>query len=95
MLIRDIALFSSRLAGVIWWLVNPDRWERAFNDSWVWPVLGLLFLPWTTLMWVAVAPTGNPTGVDWLWLGLAFLGDVASYGSSGYGNRDRMGYSSY
>jgi hypothetical protein len=41
-------------------------------------------------MWVAVAPTGNPNGIDFMWLGLALLGDFISYSGSGYGNRDRI-----
>jgi hypothetical protein len=89
-------LFSARAANILWWILEPNRWEAAFNDSWVWPVLGILFLPWTTLMWVLVAPTGNPVGFDWFWLALAFFGDLFSYAGGGYTNRSRMpGYSSY
>jgi hypothetical protein len=85
-------LFLGPRAGILfWWLVNPSRWSAAF-DTWVWPTLGFLFLPWTTLMFVAVAPVGNVVGWDWFWLALAFLGDVASYGSSGWSNRSRLGY---
>ena len=95
-LMAILMIFSARLAAVVWWIANPNRWEAAFNGSWVWPLLGIIFLPWFTLMWVAVCPTGNPNGTDFLWLGLALLGDFASYAGSGYGNRDRVpGYSSY
>jgi len=95
--LTTLLLFGPRLADALWWLVEPGRWSAAFNGSWVWPLLGIIFLPWTTLMWVIVAPTGNPAGIDWLWLGLALLGDIATYGSGGYTNRDRYssGYSSY
>jgi len=41
-------------------------------------------------MFVAVAPFGNVAGWDWVWLGFAVLADVVSYGSSGYGNRNRI-----
>jgi hypothetical protein len=95
-LIALLLLFSARLADVVWWIAEPNRWDRAFNGSWVWPVLGIIFLPWTTLMWVIVAPTGNPEGFDWLWLGIAVFGDLATYSGSGYGNRDKVpGYTSY
>jgi hypothetical protein len=33
--------------------------------TWIWPLLGLIFLPWTTLMYVIVFPV---IGLDWLWL---------------------------
>jgi hypothetical protein len=95
-LFATMLLFGPRIAGIFWWIVSPGRWDAAFNDNWFWPVLGLIFLPLTTLMWVLVCPTGNPNGFDWFWLALAVFGDIASYGSSGYTNRERVpGYSSY
>ena len=44
-----------RVALVLVWLFG-DRIDRAF-DSWVWPLLGLLLLPWTTLMYIIVSVT--------------------------------------
>ena len=79
-----------RIAGIIWWLVQPVRWNAAFS-SWIWPVLGLIFLPWTTIMYVAVAP-GGITGIfEWGFLILAFVIDIGAYTGGGYGNRDRFG----
>ena len=95
-LVAIMLVFSARFADVLWWIIEPGRWSAAFNGSWVWPVLGIIILPWTTLMWVIVAPMGNPTGFDWVWLGLAVCGDIFSYAGGGYTNRDRVpGYSSY
>ncbi len=92
--IFTILLFlGPRVAGAIWWIAAPVRWQTAFNGSWLWPVLGLLFLPWTTLMFVIVAP-GGVVGFDWFWLALAFVADLGSYGGGGYGNRNRLGYRS-
>jgi hypothetical protein len=57
-------------------------------------VLGLIFLPWTTIMFVIVAP-GGVVGFDWVWIGLAVVIDIGSYSGSAWGNRDRMpGYGS-
>jgi hypothetical protein len=83
-----LVFLGPRFGIVLWWLINPNRWDAAF-DTFFWPFLGFLFLPWTTLMFVAVAPFGNVSGWDWAWLALAFLGDLASY-SNGYVNRRRM-----
>jgi hypothetical protein len=43
-------------------------------------------------MYVAVAPTGtgSVTGFDWVWLGLAVIVDIASYGGGAYGNREKI-----
>jgi hypothetical protein len=88
-----LLLAGPRAAAVIWWLIAPGRWDLAFN-TFIWPVLGILFLPWITLTWVIVAPTGNANGIDWLWLGLAFCLDLAMTFGGGYTNRNRVpGYS--
>ncbi len=85
-----VTLFGGpRIGGLLWWLFYPGRWESAFKDNWFWPVLGLIFLPWTTIMFVAVAPFGNVSGWDWLWLGFGFMADFMSIASGGYGGRNR------
>jgi hypothetical protein len=85
-----LIFLGPRAAGIVWWLAQPLRWQTAFNNSWLWPVLGLIFLPWLTLMFVLVAP-GGIVGFDWLWLGVALLGDIGFYAGGGYKNRDRLG----
>lgn len=88
-------VFGPRLAGIFWWIAQPNRWVGAAGafTTWLWPALGLLVVPFTTLMYVAVYP-GGIGGWDWLWMGLAVAADIASYAGGGYGNRDRIpGYS--
>ena len=90
-----LVFLGPRIGGAIWWIAQPVRWVGNVGafDTWIWPVLGLIFLPWTTIMYVAVAPNGV-VGFDWVWLVLAVVVDIASYGGGGYGNRDRIpGYS--
>jgi len=84
-----LVIIGPRAAILVWWLIDMDRWQRAFANGF-WAFLGFLFAPWTTLAWATVAPAGV-TGFDWIILGLGILADVASYSSSLYGNR---GYSS-
>jgi hypothetical protein len=81
-------LFGPRMGILIWGLVQPARWQAAF-DTFVWPLLGFLFLPWTTLMYVSVAPLGV-VGFDWVWIALAVVADIVTYTGGGYGNRDRI-----
>ncbi len=88
------AAFFPRLAVLFVWLFTPLV-NRAFT-TFIWPLLGIIFLPFTTLMWVIVAPTGNVYGADWIWLALAFVGDLATHAGGGYGNRNRVpGYGQY
>ena len=85
-----LLFFGPRLAILIWWLINRLYVTRAFADSWLLGILGWIFLPWLTLMYIIVYP-GGIIGFDWVWLGLALLADLASYGGGGYGNRSRFG----
>ncbi|MEJ2560436.1 MAG: hypothetical protein P8186_30290 [Anaerolineae bacterium] len=83
-----LVLLGPRAGILIWWLINPLRWQLTF-PSFIWPLLGFLFLPWTTLMYVLVAPAGI-FGLDWLWLGLAVIADISMHAGGAYGNRDRV-----
>jgi len=84
-----LVFLGPRFASIIWWIANPTRWVGVAFDNALWPILGIMFLPWATLMYVLVAP-GGVVGWDWLWLGLAVLGDIGMYAGGGYGNRDRL-----
>ena len=73
-------VFLGPRAGVlVWWLINPLRFNIAFNTI-ILPILGIIFLPWTTLMYLIVFP-GGIVGFDWLWLGLGLVADIAMHGS--------------
>lgn len=84
-LITVLIFLGPRFGILIWWLLDMARWERAFS-SFIWPLLGFIFLPWTTLAYVLVFP-GGVTGFDWIWLILGILIDLGAYSGSGYGNR--------
>jgi len=87
-LMTVLVLLGARAVDIVWWIAQPGRWDAAFS-SWLWPVLGILIAPWTTMMWVLVSP-GGVNGIDYLWVGLAVVVDIASWSGGAYGNRDRM-----
>jgi hypothetical protein len=92
-LILSVLLFGPRLILVIWWLFDPVRWAASF-DTVLFPILGFLFLPWTTVMYVLVLPQGIE-GLDWLVITLALLADVGSLAGGALRGRGRMqGYQS-
>jgi hypothetical protein len=78
-----------RLAILVWYLFTPAYVNSAF-DSFIWGFLGFLFLPWTTLMYIAIYP-GGIIGFDWILLGLGIFADMASY-FGGYRERERVPY---
>jgi hypothetical protein len=87
-LLLTMVFFGPRTAIFLWWLVNPERWERVY-DTFILPFVGFLFAPWTTLMYVIVGTAGL-NGLDYLWMGLAILADLVSISGSGaYGQRRR------
>ena len=88
-LLTSLFLLGPRVAIVVWWLLQPARWQVAFHNVFIWPVLGLIFLPWTTLAYVLAAPLGTLSGGGWLIVVLGLLADLISYSGGGYGNRDR------
>jgi hypothetical protein len=77
-----IILFFARLALLVVWIVTPLV-NRAFHGGWLLPLLGILFLPLTTLVYVLVYSLSGSgvTGWGWLWVVLAFLLDLGVYSS--------------
>jgi hypothetical protein len=74
-----LALISPRLALIVMALFS-DMLSRAF-DSWLLPLIGFFILPWTTLAYAAFwdwGPGRDVTGVEWAFVVVAFLFDLAS-----------------
>jgi hypothetical protein len=82
-----LSMGLTRLALLFVWLFT-DYVQTAF-DGWVVPLLGLIFLPFTTLAYALVWSPVGLHGIDFVWLALAFLIDMGSYLGSGYTNRGR------
>ena len=80
------ALFAGafpRFAVFFIWLARPALFSAAFGGSWFLPLLGIIFLPFTTLMYVILWTPGiGVVGWDWLWLGLAVYSYDANQGES-------------
>jgi hypothetical protein len=80
----------SRIFLIMIWISRPLYFNAAFSTI-IFPCLGFLFLPFTTLMYVfLIQGVGGIQGIDWLWLVLAVLLDLATISSAGYANRERL-----
>ncbi len=80
----------SRIALLMFWISRPVAWNATFGGI-IWPCLGFLFLPFTTLMYAwLMQGVGTIQGLDWLWLVIALLLDVSSFAAAGAANRDRL-----
>jgi hypothetical protein len=80
---------APRLFLILAWIFS-ERWARVWADtSFIWPLLGIIFLPYTTVMYMLVwSPTGI-AGWDWLWIILGLLLDVMKWGQL-YNERQRV-----
>lgn len=73
-----------RLGAIVWWLIQPARFSLIFSNILI-PILGIVFLPWTTLMYLIIAP-GGINGFEWIFFGLGVLFDIGSYSGAALKN---------
>lgn len=88
-----VLILAPRIAILYWWLKDQPVVALAFQNwgipgsvpipVWIWPLLGGIFLPWTTLAYLFLFP-GGIVGYEWIILAIAFIIDVAGHGSSIY-----------
>ncbi len=85
------SMISPRLAlGLVW--IFSDFVDRAY-DSFIVPFLGLLVMPWTTLIYaLAYAPRVGVTGWGWFFVILGVLADLSSWGENAWRNRESIPY---
>jgi hypothetical protein len=81
-----VSLLSPRLGFIALWIFT-NTVERSFTNF-ITPLLGLLFLPYTSIIYVLVNnPEYGVSGIGWFFVVFGFLVDVGSYSGSAYGNR--------
>src|SRR5215207_8171390 len=79
-----------RVALVVAWLFT-DRVEIAFDDEWLLPLAGLIFLPYTTFFYVlAYAPVAGVEGIGWFFVVLGFLLDLGNLFGGGQEGRRQV-----
>lgn len=80
--------FFPRIADVILWIARPNLFLAPFNGNWFWPMLGIVFLPVTTLFYVVLwSPVTGLAGWDWFWVGLAVMMDISNLAGTVRANR--------
>ncbi|MCL5407227.1 MAG: hypothetical protein M1429_01900 [Patescibacteria group bacterium] len=73
-----IGAFAPRLAFILLWIFTPLV-SRVFGNI-VLPILGFIFLPFTTLFYVLVASSLGQNNIwGWLLILIGFLLDLRSY----------------
>ena len=91
-LLAMLAAFAPRLVLILAWIFGP-RWDIVWRGNWLLPILGIIFLPYTTVMYMLVwSAAGGIVGFDWLWLALGLMMDLMKWGMIGNSRREVPGY---
>jgi hypothetical protein len=79
---------APRAVLIVAWIFS-DRWVAVWHGAWIVPLLGIIFLPYTTIMYMLSLRPGGPVGTDWLWILLGLFLDLTNYAQAGV-NRERI-----
>jgi hypothetical protein len=82
--------FAPRLMLILAWIFS-DRWDRVW-DSWFLPLLGIIFAPYTTIMYMLVWTPNGIEGWDWIWIILGVFLDVMKWSQIAANRRQIPGY---
>jgi hypothetical protein len=89
-----MAAFFPRFALFLIWVLRPGRVDAAF-DTFIVPLIGIVFLPFATLMYVLLyTPDVGLGGWEWFWVVVCALFDIANLGvgfmrQTGHSRRER------
>jgi len=81
------AAFAPRVTLVILWIAT-NLVDRAFSGFLI-PLLGLIFLPFTTLFYVLAWSAGGVHGLGWFFVAVGFVFDLGHLFGGGYVRRQR------
>jgi len=82
---------APRLFLLLAWFFG-ERWDLVWKDDWFWPLMGIVFAPYTTVMYMLVySPTGIQ-GWDWMWIALGVLLDINKWGQIANNRKGVPGY---
>jgi hypothetical protein len=73
------AAVAPRVVLILAWIFS-DRWDTVWQGDWIMPLLGIIFLPYTTIMYLLTwTLVGGIEGWDWLWIILGLFLDFMKW----------------
>ena len=60
-LLALMGTLGPRIAFIIWWIADTSFFHRVFSTAF-WPIIGVIFAPWTTLFYTIAWWGGSPQG---------------------------------
>jgi len=80
--VASLGLFGPRIAFLLLWIFGTQVDVAYASYSFLIPLLGLLFLPWTALAYVlSYAPVVGVSALGWMFVALGLVADLATYSS--------------
>ena len=72
---------APRIFLILAWIFS-ERWNIVWQGDWLIPLLGIVFAPYTTVMYMLSWTAGvGITGWDWLWIALGVMLDIMKWSS--------------
>jgi hypothetical protein len=91
-LLASLAAFAPRLVLLLAWIFSA-RWDVVWKGNWLWPLAGIIFAPYTTVMYMLVwTPVVGIVGWDWMWIALGVLLDIMKWSQIANSRRGIPGY---
>ena len=72
---------APRVILVLAWMFS-DRWVAVWQTEFLLPLLGIIFLPYTTIMYILAWTPLGIEGWEWLWIALGVILDVLNWGQA-------------
>jgi hypothetical protein len=69
---------APRLVLILAWIFSV-RWDMVWKGVWFWPLMGIIFLPYTTVMYMLTWSQAGIQGWDWMWIILGLFLDLAKW----------------
>jgi hypothetical protein len=69
---------APRLMLLLAWIFS-ERWDIVWQGNWFWPLMGILFAPFTTIMYLLVWSPLGVQGWDWMWIIMGVLLDIMKW----------------
>jgi hypothetical protein len=83
---------APRLVLILAWIFS-DRWATVWGGTWLLPLLGIVFAPYTTVMYMlAWNPVTGIAGFDWFWIFLGVILDLMKWATIANNRRGIPGY---
>jgi len=74
------AAVAPRVVLILAWIFS-DRWHAVWQGDILMPLLGIIFLPYTTIMYLLTwSLVGGIEGWDWMWIIIGLFLDIMKWG---------------